>query len=100
MYLEKLLDFPTSGYPACPDHTEKKKIWDLMNVEKVTGITLTENLAMHPASSISGFYFSHPEARYFRVGRIQKDQVEDYAKRKKISVSEVEKWLSSQLAYS
>ena len=91
---------PAPGYPACPDHTEKKKIWDLMNVEKVTGITLTENLAMHPASSISGFYFSHPEARYFRVGRIQKDQVEDYAERKKISVSEVEKWLSSQLAYS
>jgi 5-methyltetrahydrofolate--homocysteine methyltransferase len=91
---------PAPGYPACPDHTEKKKLWKLMDVEQNTGITLTENLAMHPASSISGFYFFHPEAKYFRVGRIQRDQMEDYAKRKNMPLEEVEKWLSSHLAYS
>jgi 5-methyltetrahydrofolate--homocysteine methyltransferase len=90
---------PAPGYPACPDHTEKSTIWNLMEVEKWTGIKLTENLAMTPASSISGYYISHPESRYFRVGRIQKDQVIDYANRKKLSVEEVEKWLASYLAY-
>jgi 5-methyltetrahydrofolate--homocysteine methyltransferase len=91
---------PAPGYPACPDHTEKKKLWKLMDVQQCTGITLTENLAMHPASSISGFYFFHPDAKYFRVGRVQRDQIEDYAKRKNMPVEQVEKWLSSQLAYS
>ncbi len=91
---------PAPGYPACPDHTEKKKLWKLMDVEQATGITLTESLAMHPASSISGFYFFHPEAKYFRVGRIQRDQIEDYARRKNMPLEEVEKWLSSHLAYS
>ncbi len=90
---------PAPGYPACPDHTEKSTIWKLMEVEKWTGIKLTENLAMAPASSISGYYISHPESRYFRVGRIQKDQVIDYANRKNLSVEEVEKWLASYLAY-
>ena len=90
---------PAPGYPACPDHTEKKKLWKLMDVEQATGITLTESLAMHPASSISGFYFFHPEAKYFRVGRIQRDQIEDYARRKNMPLEEVKKWLSSHLAY-
>jgi len=90
---------PAPGYPACPDHTEKATIWNLLEVEKNVGISLTENLAMYPASSISGFYFFHPEARYFRVGRIQKDQLENYAKRKGMPIDEMEKWLSMSLAY-
>jgi 5-methyltetrahydrofolate--homocysteine methyltransferase len=90
---------PAPGYPACPDHTEKKLLWELLNVERVTGITLTESFAMLPASSVSGWYFSHPEARYFGVGRIGRDQVEDYAARKDMSFEDAERWLSSQLAY-
>ena len=90
---------PAPGYPACPDHTEKQKIWDLMSVEKKTGIQLTESYAMNPPSSVSGYYFFHPEAHYFRVGKIMKDQVEDYASRKNMTVEEVEKWLGSNLAY-
>ena len=90
---------PAPGYPACPDHTEKRKLFDLLQVEKHTGIRLTESFAMYPASSVSGFYFSHPQSKYFGVGKIARDQVEDYAKRKGISTEEAEKWLSQNLSY-
>jgi 5-methyltetrahydrofolate--homocysteine methyltransferase len=90
---------PAPGYPACPDHTEKKKLFELLEVEKNTGITLTENLAMYPAASVCGFYFSHPHSRYFGVGKLARDQAEDYARRKNLPLQEVEKWLSSNLAY-
>jgi len=90
---------PAPGYPACPDHTEKKILFDLLNAEKSTGIRLTENFAMYPASSVSGFYFSHPQSQYFGIGKINRDQVEDYAKRKGMAVAEVEKWLSPNLSY-
>ena len=91
---------PAAGYPACPDHTEKRGLMALLGAEKHAGICLTENCAMAPASSVSGLYFGHPEARYFAVGSIQRDQVEDYAERKEYSVAEVEKWLRPNLAYS
>ncbi len=90
---------PAPGYPACPDHTEKKKLWKLLDVEKNAGIQLTESCAMWPASSVSGFYFSHPEAKYFAIGKINDDQVQSYAKRKQMDVAEVEKWLSPYLNY-
>ncbi len=90
---------PAPGYPACPDHTEKQKIWDLMKVKEKTGISLTESFAMNPPSAVSGYYFFHPESRYFRVGKILKDQVEDYAHRKDFTVTEVEKWLAPNLGY-
>ncbi|MCH8546622.1 MAG: methionine synthase [Cryomorphaceae bacterium] len=90
---------PAPGYPACPDHLEKPTIWQLLSVEQRTGGTLTESLAMSPASSVSGWYFAHPKAKYFGVGRIGKDQVEDYAKRRGMSVEDVEKWLAPVLNY-
>lgn len=90
---------PAPGYPACPDHTEKSKLFDLMQVSENIGINLTESLAMYPASSICGYYFSHPEANYFGTGKIAKDQVTDYAKRKQQPVNTVEKWLEPNLAY-
>jgi 5-methyltetrahydrofolate--homocysteine methyltransferase len=90
---------PAPGYPACPDHTEKAKLWELLQVEGNTGITLTESFAMNPAASVSGWYFSHPESKYFTIGQISKDQVEDYAKRKGMTSKEVEKWLASILNY-
>jgi 5-methyltetrahydrofolate--homocysteine methyltransferase len=90
---------PAPGYPACPDHTEKAILFDLLEVERNTGITLTESFAMYPASSVSGFYFMHEEAKYFGLGKIEKDQVNDYAKRKGMSVELVEKWLSPNLSY-
>ncbi len=90
---------PAAGYPACPDHTVKGLIWKLLDVENRTGISLTENFAMIPAASVSGFYFSHPETSYFAVGRINRDQVDDYAKRKGVTVKEVEKWLKPNLGY-
>ena len=90
---------PAPGYPACPDHTEKWTIWDLLDVEKSTGIWLTESLAMHPAASVSGLYFAHPGARYFAVDLLTKDQVEDYAARKQKPLAEVERWLSPNLGY-
>jgi 5-methyltetrahydrofolate--homocysteine methyltransferase len=90
---------PAPGYPAQPDHTEKLIIFDLLNVEKNTGIKLTENLAMYPAASVCGLYFAHPESKYFSVGKIGKDQVLDYHRRKGMSVEEVEKWLSPILNY-
>ncbi len=90
---------PAPGYPACPDHLEKGKLFDLLNVEDEIGVTLTESYAMNPAASVSGWYFSHKESRYFGLGKIQKDQVEDYAKRKGMKIEEIERWLSSNLAY-
>jgi 5-methyltetrahydrofolate--homocysteine methyltransferase len=90
---------PAHGYPACPDHTEKRTLFDLMDVETNVGIELTENFAMRPAASVSGLYFAHPQARYFAVDRIARDQVADYAKRKGFSVAEIERWLSPNLGY-
>ena len=89
---------PAPGYPACPDHTEKGLLFKLLDAEKA-GITLTESYAMYPASSVSGFYFANAESKYFGLGKIEKDQVEEYAKRKGMTVSEVEKWLSPNLSY-
>jgi 5-methyltetrahydrofolate--homocysteine methyltransferase len=90
---------PAPGYPGCPDHTEKTTLFYLLNVEAETGISLTENLAMYPAASVSGFYFSHPESRYFGLGKIGEDQVKDIAKRKNMPLSELERWLSPNLNY-
>lgn len=90
---------PAPGYPACPDHTEKLTLFELLEVEKHTGIQLTENLAMLPAASVCGIYFSHPDANYFSVGKLLKDQIEDYAARKGMAVEEVERWLSPALGY-
>jgi 5-methyltetrahydrofolate--homocysteine methyltransferase len=90
---------PAPGYPACPDHTEKRALFDLLEVEKNAGIHLTENFAMYPASSVSGFYFAHPEARYFSVGKIGPDQVADYQVRKGFDLRTTERWLSPNLAY-
>jgi 5-methyltetrahydrofolate--homocysteine methyltransferase len=90
---------PAAGYPACPDHTEKRGLMVLLDAEKSTGIELTESCAMNPASSVSGLYFGHPEARYFAVGPLGKDQVEDYARRKGVALAEIEKWLRPNLAY-
>ncbi len=90
---------PAPGYPACPDHTEKIKLFDLLNASEITGIELTESLAMHPAASVCGWYFSHPESKYFGIGKITKDQVTDYAERKKMSIAEIERWLMPILNY-
>jgi 5-methyltetrahydrofolate--homocysteine methyltransferase len=90
---------PAPGYPACPDHTEKRTLFDLLQVERSAGITLTESFAMTPAAAVSGYYFWHPEARYFGVGRIGRDQVEDYARRKGMAVEDAERWLSPNLGY-
>jgi len=91
---------PAPGYPACPDHTEKQKIWDLLNVEKQTSISLTESFAMNPAASVSGWYFAHSKSQYFSIGKITKEQIADYAKRKNMDVDEAEKWLASSLDYN
>ena len=90
---------PAPGYPACPDHTEKGTIWRLLDVEEKTGIKLTESFAMWPGSSVSGLYFAHPESRYFTLGKIDREQVADYAERKRMSVAEVERWLAPNLNY-
>ena len=90
---------PAPGYPACPDHLEKKTLWEVLDVEKNTGIKLTESFAMYPASSVSGWYFAHPDSKYFGLGKIEKDQVEDYAKRKGMTIEEIERWLAPVLAY-
>jgi 5-methyltetrahydrofolate--homocysteine methyltransferase len=90
---------PAPGYPACPDHTEKYKLFNLLGGEKATGITLTESLAMYPASSVCGWYFAHPQSQYFGIGKIQKDQVTEYAQRKGMSIEDVEKWLRPILEY-
>jgi 5-methyltetrahydrofolate--homocysteine methyltransferase len=90
---------PAPGYPAQPDHTEKQTLFALLEAEKNAGITLTESYAMWPGSSVSGLYFAHPESRYFGVGRIGRDQVEDYARRKGWSVAKAEEWLAPSLGY-
>jgi len=90
---------PAPGYPACPDHTEKRTLFTLLDATKNAGIELTEGMAMYPAASVSGWYFSHPRSQYFVVGRLSKEQVEDYARRKGWSMAEAERWLASNLGY-
>ena len=90
---------PAPGYPACPDHTEKGTLFNLLGASEATGVKLTESYAMWPAASVSGFYFAHPDAKYFAVDRITYDQVQSYAKRKHMAVSEVERWLAPNLGY-
>ena len=90
---------PAAGYPACPDHTEKGSLWRLLNVQANTGMLITESFAMWPGSSVSGLYFAHPESRYFSLGKIDRDQVADYSKRKGMSVVEIERWLGQNLNY-
>jgi len=89
---------PAPGYPACPDHTEKGPLFDLLRAPEI-GITVTESYAMWPASSVSGFYLAHPESQYFAVGKLARDQVEDYARRKDMSIADAERWLAPYLAY-
>jgi len=91
---------PAAGYPACPDHTEKGILWELLDADNRTGIKLTESFAMSPGSSVSGLYFAHPEAKYFAVGKLDQDQVEDLAKRKGKPLAEMERWLGPWLNYS
>ena len=90
---------PAPGYPACPEHTEKRTIWQLLDVTARTGIELTDSMAMWPGASVSGLYFSHPQSQYFVVGRLGRDQVSDYAARKGWTVAEAERWLSANLGY-
>jgi len=90
---------PAPGYPACPEHTEKQVIWDLLDVKRNTGIELTESMAMWPGASVSGLYFAHPQSQYFVLGQLGRDQVEDYARRKGWTVAEAERWLSPNLGY-
>ncbi len=90
---------PAAGYPACPDHTEKGPLWRLLDVQANTGMLITESFAMWPGSSVSGLYFAHPESRYFSLGKIDRDQVADYSKRKRVSVAEIERWLGQNLNY-
>jgi len=90
---------PAPGYPACPEHTEKVTLWELLDVDENAGIELTDSMAMWPGASVSGWYFSHPQSQYFVVGRLGHDQVEDYAKRKGWSMAEAERWLSANLGY-
>jgi len=89
---------PAPGYPACPEHTEKATLWQLLDVEANIGSSLTDNFAMAPAASVSGWYFAHPDSRYFGLGKIGKDQVDDYAARKDLPRDEAEKWLRPNLA--
>jgi 5-methyltetrahydrofolate--homocysteine methyltransferase len=89
---------PAPGYPACPDHTEKGALFELLDAKRA-GITLTDSFAMWPASSVCGFYLAHPQAQYFAVGKIGLDQVEDYARRKGMAVHEAERWLAPVLGY-
>ena len=91
---------PAPGYPACPDHTEKELLWKILNVEKNIRITLTESFAMYPTASVSGWYFSHPDSRYFGLGKINRDQVKNYAKRKDQDLKTTEKWLAPNLGYT
>ncbi len=90
---------PAPGYPACPDHTEKRTIWELLDVQAATGIELTESMAMWPGASVSGLYYSHPDSQYFVVGRLGRDQVAAYAERKGWTLAEAERWLSPNLGY-
>ena len=90
---------PAPGYPACPEHTEKGTLFELLDAENRIGLSLTESYAMYPTAAVSGFYFAHPQSRYFGLGKITKDQIDDYAVRKNMPVEEVERWLSPNLAY-
>jgi 5-methyltetrahydrofolate--homocysteine methyltransferase len=90
---------PAPGYPACPDHTEKDALWKLLDAERNAGIRLTETFAMFPTAAVSGFYFSHPRAHYFGVGKIDRDQVASYAQRKGMELGEAERWLAPILGY-
>jgi 5-methyltetrahydrofolate--homocysteine methyltransferase len=90
---------PAPGYPACPDHTEKRALFTLLGAEQGAGMWLTESCAMTPAASVSGLYFAHPESRYFAVDRITREQVEAYAARKGMPVAEIERWLAPNLGY-
>ena len=90
---------PAPGYPACPDHTEKETLFEILDAENSTTIHLTESFAMYPTAAVSGFYFAHPQSRYFGLGKISKDQVEDYAVRKNMPLEDVERWLSPNLGY-
>ena len=90
---------PAPGYPACPDHTEKATVWKLLDPTANAGIQLTESYAMYPTAAVSGWYFSHPGSRYFAVGKVDLDQVQNYAARKKISLEEAQRWLSPNLGY-
>tara|TARA_Y100001936_G_C15442799_1_gene345084 strand:- start:95 stop:514 length:420 start_codon:yes stop_codon:yes gene_type:complete len=88
---------PAPGYPACPDHLEKNTIWELLDVESKIGVKLTESLAMWPAASVSGYYFANPDSKYFGLGKIDKDQVKDYSKRRQISIEKATKWLNPNI---
>jgi 5-methyltetrahydrofolate--homocysteine methyltransferase len=88
---------PAPGYPACPDHLEKKTLWDVLKVEEEIGVQLTESLAMWPAAAVSGYYFAHPEAKYFGLGKIKEDQLTSYSQRRKISLNDARKWLNPNL---
>jgi 5-methyltetrahydrofolate--homocysteine methyltransferase len=90
---------PAPGYPACPEHTEKGPLFELLQAPLNAGITITESFAMMPTAAVSGFYFSHPQAKYFAIGKINKDQVEDYARRKGMTLEEAERWLAPVLNY-
>ena len=90
---------PAPGYPACPEHSEKTMLFKLLDAERNIGLTLTENYAMYPASSVSGYYFSHPGSQYFVVGRLSREQVLDYSKRKSVSLQQAERWLAANLDY-
>ncbi len=90
---------PAPGYPACPDHTEKGLLWELLDVEANAGIHITDSFAMVPTAAVSGWYFSHPDSRYFGLGKIYRDQVEDYARRKGMSLRDAERWLAPNLGY-
>ncbi len=90
---------PAPGYPAQPDHTEKRTLFRLLDAERATGIQLTESFAMHPAASVSGLYFAHPESRYFAIDRVTRDQIDDYARRKGMTIAEIERWLAPNLGY-
>ena len=91
---------PAPGYPACPDHSEKRVLFDILRAEESIGVTLTETYAMAPGASVSGWYFAHPEARYFGVGKLGRDQIEDYARRKGWSMGDAERWLAPNLGYT
>jgi 5-methyltetrahydrofolate--homocysteine methyltransferase len=90
---------PAPGYPACPEHSEKAVLFDLLGAEARAGMQLTESFAMLPTAAVSGYYFSHPQSQYFVVGRVSKQQVEDYARRKGVSLAQAERWLASNLDY-
>ena len=90
---------PAPGYPACPDHTEKATLWQLLNVESSIGLRLTDSYAMYPTAAVSGFYYSHPDSKYFPVGKVDRDQLESYARRKGIDIAEAERWLAPNLGY-